>query len=632
MTKAETGFFAGLAVATALGATVAQAAVVAPPAGSRVVDFDDLAATTSFVSATVLTDRYAALGVTFEGVGINGGALLNGSSFLGITGESGPNFLAFNTAAKLQGGVAVPQMPETLKFRHAASRVQVNVASLSGTGIQAEAFDEDGASLGSSSVPASGEMQTLVLEFPRIAKVVLTTDAGVAAVDDLAFTLATTLVDFDDRVQPESFVETVAARDEYLGRGVRFFGGSTDDGAGLLAEGDGWGISGFSPPNILAINNLFGTFKFGGHPVFPQYISFEPPVKLVRFKAGGSGGGTLQVEAYDTGGTPIGSTSATMESTMKTLSIATAGIATVKLSGDAPFVAIDDLEYLVQGTVIDFDDDTNAPAGFAAALPLRDRYEALGVSFSVKGEGGPAILDQVGGFGVTGYSPPKHLSWNFESTLQNGAQPSLPVYLHFDPPIQRIEFLAGSVFGGEISLEAWDAVGTSVGTTDMTLTGKMQTLALPAEGAVDVTIYAAEESQYGILDNLAFQPVDACGHSACYVGDPLAYHCDPCVTKVCASNSDCCNDSWDLACAQTAESTCGLFCAPLCGDANSDRRVTSTDALSALRTAVGTGSCPVYRCDFSGDGLVKSGDALLILKLGVGQSPTPKCPAAPPIL
>jgi hypothetical protein len=55
-----------------------------------------------------------------------------------------------------------------------------------------------------------------------------------------------------------------------------------------------------------------------------------------------------------------------------------------------------------------------------------------------------------------------------------------------------------------------------------------------------------------------------------------------------------------------------------CGDATGDGQITATDALIALKTAVGSGQCAINVCDADGDGAVKAGDGLLLLKVAVG--------------
>jgi cysteine-rich repeat protein len=64
----------------------------------------------------------------------------------------------------------------------------------------------------------------------------------------------------------------------------------------------------------------------------------------------------------------------------------------------------------------------------------------------------------------------------------------------------------------------------------------------------------------------------------------------------------------------------------VCGDANDDGDVTATDALFALRAAVGNGSCPLTICDANGNGQVAAADALAILRVAVGAGTALECP------
>jgi hypothetical protein len=77
----------------------------------------------------------------------------------------------------------------------------------------------------------------------------------------------------------------------------------------------------------------------------------------------------------------------------------------------------------------------------------------------------------------------------------------------------------------------------------------------------------------------------------------------------------------------TTTSTSTLPADVLCGDANDDKKITAADALIALKRGVGTAKCAPQRCDYNGNGMVQSSDALLILKVAVGQIVEPKCPA-----
>jgi hypothetical protein len=121
---------------------------------------------------------------------------------------------------------------------------------------------------------------------------------------------------------------------------------------------------------------------------------------------------------------------------------------------------------------------------------------------------------------------------------------------------------------------------------------------------------------------------ESCEHDPCYQGDALQSMCSPCVTAICDADASCCSDRWNLECALATDDLCSR-CEPLCGDATEDRRVTAPDALQALRTAVGSGDCAKYLCDFNGDDDVSSVDALLILRVAVGTSGNPSCPAGP---
>ena len=55
-----------------------------------------------------------------------------------------------------------------------------------------------------------------------------------------------------------------------------------------------------------------------------------------------------------------------------------------------------------------------------------------------------------------------------------------------------------------------------------------------------------------------------------------------------------------------------------CGDANGDGLRNATDALVALRTAIGLASCPLCRCDLDDRGRITVGDALAILQSAIG--------------
>jgi hypothetical protein len=124
-----------------------------------------------------LTDRYQALGVIFEGPGGNdGGAILDECSNFGVTGQSSPNFLAFNSNSSMSDG-GIPQTPESIHFNTPVSEVQATVGNGYGTGtVTMEAFDAAGSLIDSDTVSISSAMTPIRVSAPgaAIVKLVLT--------------------------------------------------------------------------------------------------------------------------------------------------------------------------------------------------------------------------------------------------------------------------------------------------------------------------------------------------------------------------------------------------------------------------------------------------------------------------
>jgi hypothetical protein len=64
-----------------------------------------------------------------------------------------------------------------------------------------------------------------------------------------------------------------------------------------------------------------------------------------------------------------------------------------------------------------------------------------------------------------------------------------------------------------------------------------------------------------------------------------------------------------------------------CGDASDDRQITASDALVALKTAVGSADCDPCVCDINGSSGITASDALVILETAVGIGIDLACPA-----
>lgn len=675
---------AAVLAAFAASSAMAGGSVTPPPAGARVIGFDDLfPAQAFFVNTTALRDRYAALDVTFSASGNNGGAILHEDSAFGVSGYSSPNFLAFNSQSTLQDG-GIPTMPETLTFRRPVSHVQFNVGSSTGTSLEADAYDAEGHSVASLGIVAAQGLATVTLSAPGIVRVELTWSGGQLVLDDLAFVLDSTRIDFDDLdPAPMLFSETTALRGRYSDLGVRFSGPGNDGGAIL----DDQFLSSFVPhsgPNVLAFFDVaLGDLSNGGRARLPQILLFSFPVRRVEFQVGDDQEGTITAGAFDAGDNPLGSISVSATQTLQPVVLEARGIAKVVISTTTSqaVTVIDDLSFDADGTMIDFDDFVDAPADFGDALALRDRYAPLGIQFSGdSATNGGAILDKTDTNSVTGFSAPNALSFALGGTLLDDGKAKFPESLHFDPPIRHLQFRFGAFFEANITAAAYDATNGFLGSSTISINSDLQTLDLDAPGAVRVEISSTGSS--GLLDDLFFTPVDPCAHALCDTGEKLDATCDACATKICADDAYCCDTSWDGFCTGAVGETCGVADCPapecthsicaagdalvdgcdpcvstvcdadadcctggwdaacvlktislcassceVCGDANHNGTITASDALIALKAAVGDGACLLERCDFNGDMEVKASDALGILKTAVGQPTNPQCPS-----
>jgi hypothetical protein len=68
----------------------------------------------------------------------------------------------------------------------------------------------------------------------------------------------------------------------------------------------------------------------------------------------------------------------------------------------------------------------------------------------------------------------------------------------------------------------------------------------------------------------------------------------------------------------------------VCGDATGDGRIKSGDALASLQAAVGFGKCVPPRCDVNQSGSINTSDAMLILGKAVGRQLVLSCPSTLP--
>ena len=91
-----------------------------------------------------------------------------------------------------------------------------------------------------------------------------------------------------------------------------------------------------------------------------------------------------------------------------------------------------------------------------------------------------------------------------------------------------------------------------------------------------------------------------------------------CTTTTLVTTTTVFGDTTSTVPDSTSTTTTTLVEDGLCGDADDNGSITASDALLALRTAVGAGNCPLARCDIDADGFINTTDSLRILRKAVG--------------
>jgi len=120
----------------------------------------------------------------------NGGAILDQCSNFGVTGQSAPNFLAFNAGAPMSDG-GIPKLPELFVFLSPVSSVQMNAGVGFGTtgNVVIIAMDSAGSFAGFDVIGVASALQTLTVTASDIKLVILaaTLSSPILVVDNLAF-------------------------------------------------------------------------------------------------------------------------------------------------------------------------------------------------------------------------------------------------------------------------------------------------------------------------------------------------------------------------------------------------------------------------------------------------------------
>jgi hypothetical protein len=153
--------------------------------------------------------------------------------------------------------------------------------------------------------------------------------------------------------------------------------------------------------------------------------------------------------------------------------------------------------------VITFD-DLNAPCFFAQTVRLTDNYLAYGVTFAGPGgNDGGAIIDECGGFGVSGHSSPNFLAFNTVATLQDGGIPRGPETIYFNPTVSEVKAIVGSQHTGTVTMNAYEGA-TLVDSATVTLSTTMTPISVSGQN-IDKVVVSCTAYAF-VLDNLMYAP------------------------------------------------------------------------------------------------------------------------------
>ena len=150
-------------------------------------------------------------------------------------------------------------------------------------------------------------------------------------------------------------------------------------------------------------------------------------------------------------------------------------------------------------------DDVTAPCLFSQTTRLTNRYASLGVIFEGPGgNDGGAIVNECGGWGVSGQSSPNFLGFNPGASLMDppGGTPQGPETLYFNPPVSSLSCLVGSG-AGDVTIDAYNAGGTLLDSTTLTTSATMTPIGVYASG---ITRAVISHTSWFVLDDLRFTP------------------------------------------------------------------------------------------------------------------------------
>ena len=157
-------------------------------------------------------------------------------------------------------------------------------------------------------------------------------------------------------------------------------------------------------------------------------------------------------------------------------------------------------------TLITFDTDAGgtplaAPPIFSQASPLTTFYASLGATWA----GGGAVLNQNGGFGVSGFSAPNFLAYNSTANFNGGGAVQNSDTVTFATPQGTVSFLVGAnaAPGLTFTATAFDLAMNIVDLQPITLSPSLQLLTLSGSAIASVA-YSSQNAVF-VIDNLNFE-------------------------------------------------------------------------------------------------------------------------------
>lgn len=155
-------------------------------------------------------------------------------------------------------------------------------------------------------------------------------------------------------------------------------------------------------------------------------------------------------------------------------------------------------------------DEFGAPCLFAHTVATTTEFAASGVTFEGPGgNDGGAVLNECGGFQVTGYSEPNFLAFNEISFLFNGGVPRGPETLIFSPSVDSFSLNCGegNASVGTATLDCFDDQGTLLGSDTITPVAQLQAMAVVAPGIATCVLSFENTGGALVCDDLQFEPV-----------------------------------------------------------------------------------------------------------------------------